>query len=244
MIRQKGLDSLSAYGVGKEFKKTDLERLVKSMIQVHTSHPLPLRLGWACCVTNLAPPPSNGTARMRGSSAPSRRAAPALVRASVLHCALACAMPTRTRGALFPQNKQLREDLEIVGDWGGVTGYLRPGIRAHAVVHGEPITLPMAVMTQKRKLAVRGGNEAAAGGDVAGGGSTRAGPNEADIEKELTRLLMNLRREIAPGKETHAYGERGARAIAQALPMSRRQLAFVEGIGVAKAEKWGDKVSS
>eukprot|EP00962_Isochrysis_galbana_P044092 scaffold16994_cov84-Isochrysis_galbana.AAC.1 len=130
-----------------------------------------------------------------------------------------------------------------MGDWGGVTAYLRPGPHAHAVAKGQRVTIPMAVQPDKNRPDDRNRpdrNRPDRNRPAAAGGGAAA---EADAEKELARRLMLLRREIAPGKETHAYGERGAKAIAAALPMSRRQLAFVEGIGVGKADKWGDRVS-
>jgi hypothetical protein len=138
---------------------------------------------------------------------------------------------------LPPQSQQLREEFEQVGDWGGVIAYIRPGLHANAVAHGQPVTLPMAVQPDKNKpdknrpdkgrLAISGGG---GGGGVA-----------AEVEKELVQGLLSLRREIAPGAETHVFAERGARDIAAALPMSRLQLSRVESIG-RKADKWGDTV--
>jgi len=129
-----------------------------------------------------------------------------------------------------------------MGDWGGVTAYLKPGSHARAVGNGQRVTLPMAAAADKRSLDVSGGDALNGGGGRETVDASLNPQMEADAFKEIVRRLLELRKEIAPTRVGTVFGERGAKAIATALPMSNRQLARIEGIGAGKAGKWGDRV--
>jgi superfamily II DNA helicase RecQ len=121
------------------------------------------------------------------------------------------------------------EYYEKLGDWGGVTGYLRTGPRADALTRGEP--LHMLVAKAGAKGGAKGGGRDTGALPVRGGLPVAQDDPLAPVRAELTKALGMLRevlfRDHKPKlrNKTHVWSDKATAEMAEKLPVSHTQLA-------------------
>lgn len=118
------------------------------------------------------------------------------------------------------------EYYEKLGDWGGVTGYLRTGPRADALTRGEPLHMLVA------KAGAKAGGRDAGALPVRGGLPVAQDDPLSPVRAELTKALGTLREALFRDhttpklrNKTHVWSDKATAEMAEKLPVSHNHLA-------------------